>query len=278
MKVKEPPSGYGVQVDEKQNNNSQIGHENNNNTSQKYPVEIKQSNNILNSVEDETIKAKLRNDFIRKVFSIVTYQLIITFLFIILCHTKLIKEFLKNSPILCTLLVITSIIWFIVATCVVSCNREIARKVPQNYILLFSITLSESIICSAASLQYSFDIVVTSIILTIGAATAIIMYTLKSKTDLSWVKMGLLSLASQILFFGFLNLFLKSPFLHLLYSFLATTFIAMYLVYDVQLISGKFGNEYSIDDYIFASMELYIDIIRLFLEILRIVGKLKSSN
>ena len=52
----------------------------------------------------------------------------------------------------------------------------------------------------------------------------------------------------------------------------------MYLVYDVQLISGKFGIQYSVDDYIFAAMELYIDIIRLFLEILRILAKFQKNN
>ena len=51
----------------------------------------------------------------------------------------------------------------------------------------------------------------------------------------------------------------------------------LYLVYDVQLISGKFGIEYSIDDYIFAAMELYLDIIRLFLEILRILSKFQKK-
>ena len=57
-----------------------------------------------------------------------------------------------------------------------------------------------------------------------------------------------------------------------------TVVVGFYLVYDVQLISVKFGNEYSIDDYVFAAMELYIDIIRLFLEILRIIGTLQKNN
>ena len=54
--------------------------------------------------------------------------------------------------------------------------------------------------------------------------------------------------------------------------------IGFYLVYDTQLIMGKFGYGYSVDDYIFAAMELYIDIIRLFLLILRIVAKFSRRN
>ena len=47
---------------------------------------------------------------------------------------------------------------------------------------------------------------------------------------------------------------------------------SIYLLYDTQLIMGKFGNEYSIDDYIFAALNLYLDIINLFLYILQILG------
>ena len=46
----------------------------------------------------------------------------------------------------------------------------------------------------------------------------------------------------------------------------------------VQLIAGKVGLAYEVDDYILAALELYIDIIRLFLEILRIVGKLMNKR
>ena len=83
---------------------------------------------------------------------------------------------------------------------------------------------------------------------------------------------------AQLFFFGFVNLFIKSKFLDLLYCFVGTALVGMYLVYDVQLIFGKFGNEYSIDDFIFASMELYIDIIRLFLQMLRIPGQFQRNN
>lgn len=276
MKTEEV-KGYTEQVDENQSN-GQADQENNNNVSLQYPVGIKQNSELSNEAEDPIIKAKLRNGFIRKVFMIVACQLLITFCFILLCQIKLIKNFISKHQNLCAILVTTSIIWLIVAICIVSCNKKLARKVPHNYILLFSITLSESVICISASFLYSLEIVIASIVLTIAASFGIIIYTTKTKKDLSVCRMGLMAFASQLLFFGFLNAFFRFQFMNLLYSFLGTAFVAMYLVYDVQLILGKFGMEYSIDDYIFASMELYIDIIRLFLEILRIVGKLQKNK
>jgi FtsH-binding integral membrane protein len=48
--------------------------------------------------------------------------------------------------------------------------------------------------------------------------------------------------------------------------------MGLYIIYDTQLIIGKKANKFSIDDYVFAAMCIYIDIVRLFLYILRIMG------
>ena len=276
---------YVPHIDENKNNNQfspvdapphEIGDINK--VSQQYPVDIKQNIDTQNIEEDPIIKAKLRNGFIRKVFGIVTFQLTFTFFFILICHTKLIKKFIIHNQTFCSILFASSILCFLVCSCILTCNRTLSRKVPHNYILLFIITISESIVCSTASLQYSYNIVVSSILLTIGAALGIIIYTLRTKRDLSGCGMALAVFVAQLFFFGFVNLFIRSKFLDLLYCFAGTALVGMYLVYDVQLISGKFGNEYSIDDFIFASMELYIDIIRLFLQILRILGQFQRNN
>ena len=49
--------------------------------------------------------------------------------------------------------------------------------------------------------------------------------------------------------------------------------IGMYLIYNVQLITGKVGLSYEMDDYISAVLELYIDVIKLFFEIFKIIRK-----
>ena len=55
--------------------------------------------------------------------------------------------------------------------------------------------------------------------------------------------------------------------------FVATLLFGVYLVYDTQVILKKYGEVYTIDDYIFASLQIYIDIARLFLIILAMIGK-----
>ena len=51
----------------------------------------------------------------------------------------------------------------------------------------------------------------------------------------------------------------------------------IYLVFDTQLTIGKNSRAYSIDDYIIAALNLYIDIIQIFLEILKILAIADSS-
>lgn len=274
--------GYAPQIDEKPvdnqfnviNNPNQSDIDNTNNISQQYPVDIKSSQN---SEDDQIIKDQIRIGFIRKVFGIITIQLIFSFSFILLCQAKSVKNFIAHNEGLSVIILSISTITFIISVCLISCNRELARKVPTNYILLFCVTLAESILSAGAAVSFPPEIVITAIVLTIATSFGIICYTLKSKRDLSYCGMTLFALISQLLFFGILNLIFRSNFLHMVYTFLSTIMFGLYLVYDVQLISGKFGREYSIDDYIFAAMELYIDIIRLFLEILRLLSKFQKK-
>ena len=140
--------------------------QNNNNISQQYPVEIKQNNDLSTSIdEDPMIKAELRNGFIRKVFGIVTLQLFVTFAFILACNTNKMKRLISHNESLWVAIFIGAIIMFFISVCILSCNRRLARKVPHNYILLCFVTISESILCTTASLNYSFEIVCASIVL-----------------------------------------------------------------------------------------------------------------
>ena len=48
---------------------------------------------------------------------------------------------------------------------------------------------------------------------------------------------------------------------------------SIYLIFDTQLILGRFGMQYEIDDYILAALNIYIDIIQLFLFILNLLRR-----
>jgi protein lifeguard len=60
--------------------------------------------------------------------------------------------------------------------------------------------------------------------------------------------------------------------LHLIYAYLAVILFSFYLLYDTQLIMGGKRYTIDIDDYIMAAMILYLDIINIFLQLLKIFG------
>lgn len=75
-----------------------------------------------------------------------------------------------------------------------------------------------------------------------------------------------------LLCFGIVCIFWSDPIVQLIYSCLAALLFSIYLIYDTQMILGKGQFSYSLDDAYLAAIQLYIDIIELFLNILRIIG------
>lgn len=58
-----------------------------------------------------------------------------------------------------------------------------------------------------------------------------------------------------------------------LIAVLIASIYSLYLIIDTQLIIGGRHIELSLDDYVLGAILLYVDIITLFIEILRIIGK-----
>ena len=248
-----------------------------------YPVEIKSNEHSSHSdesdeVTDTSIQAAVRAGFVRKVYGILSIQLIITFGSVLLCQYKPIKETIFSHQVLSGNLVIFSSLSFIVLFLCLACCRDLSRKVPYNYAFLFAITLCEAISCSIASSVYSFQIVSSALLLTIVATLAITIYACKTKTDFSPCRMGIFVFFSQMFVIGIISVLFRIQALYTFYTFGMTIMVGIYLVYDTQLILGKLGVGYSVDDYIFATLEIYMDIIRLFLYILRILGNSSRRN
>ena len=242
-----------------------------------YPVEVK-SNEISNhsdegdEVSEAQIQMSVRAGFIRKVYGILSIQLLITFGFVFICQIKPIKYLIMKNPAFSGNLIIFSSFMFLFLFLCLACCRGLSRKVPYNYLFLTAITLCEAISCSIASSIYSFQIVALALILTIVATLTITFYACTTKKDFSTWRVGLYCIFMQMVTFGMIAVLFKIRALYSFYTFCSTIIVGIYLIYDTQLIMGKLGVGYSVDDYIFATLEIYMDIIRLFLLILRILG------
>ena len=242
-----------------------------------YPVEVK-SNEISNhsdegdEVSEAQIQMSVRAGFIRKVYGILSIQLLITFGFVFICQIMPIKHLILRNPAFSGNLIIFSSFMFLFLFLCLACCRGLSRKVPYNYLFLTAITLCEAISCSIASSIYSFQIVALALILTIVATLTITFYACTTKKDFSTWRVGLYCIFMQMVTFGMIAVLFKIRALYSFYTFCSTIIVGIYLIYDTQLIMGKLGVGYSVDDYIFATLEIYMAIIRLFLLILRILG------
>jgi FtsH-binding integral membrane protein len=93
-----------------------------------------------------------------------------------------------------------------------------------------------------------------------------------TKTDLTGCGPYLFIFLLIMFIFGIVCIFWRNPIVQLVYACLAALLYGIYLIFDTQMVLGKFQNAYSLDDAYFAAIQLYIDIIEIFLQILRILS------
>ena len=75
-----------------------------------------------------------------------------------------------------------------------------------------------------------------------------------------------------LIIFGIVTIFWRNPIVQLIYACLGALLFSIYLIYDTQLVIGKGTFSYSLDDAYLAAIQLYLDVINLFLFILQILG------
>ena len=68
-------------------------------------------------------------------------------------------------------------------------------------------------------------------------------------------------------------MFIRVPILHTIISAVTVFFFSIYLIVDTQLVLGGKTYEISMDDYVLAAVNLYLDIIIIFIEILKLIGE-----
>lgn len=70
--------------------------------------------------------------------------------------------------------------------------------------------------------------------------------------------------------------FARSDFLTALLAIGIAAIYSLYLVIDTQLVISREGTGLTLDNYVLGAVLLYLDIIRLFIQILKVLGKRKK--
>ena len=222
---------------------------------------------------EEQIQQKIRLGFIRKVYGILLFQLLLTTLIVYLTiRYRILNEFLLSNPAF-LYLCIAGVLFTEIP---IICCQSVAQKVPLNYILLLIFTISESFLVAHTTLYYEPLSVLICAGLTLAVVIALTLYAIFTKTDLTVCGGALASLSIISLILTIIGIFYSSLFYHTLINAFAVFLFSLYLIYDVQLVVGKNKVFLSSDSYILGALMIYIDIIMLFLKILWFFGKKKK--
>lgn len=221
------------------------------------------------------IAVEIRMGFVRKVYGILSMQLLLTVLIAGAVMSQGRMWAIDNSWIiyLCSFTTMALM-------CAMICAQNIMRKFPTNYILLLLFTASEAVLIGVICSSYSVETVVASVAVTVAIFVTMSLYACFTKTDFTGMQPFFFALIMCFFMFGLMLMILRlcgvySPFLYAVYNLMGVIIFTFYIVFDTQRILGEYGGhktQFSIDDYCFASLTLYLDIINLFLYLLALFG------
>ncbi|XP_051709305.1 protein lifeguard 2 isoform X2 [Oryctolagus cuniculus] len=239
-----------------------------------YVVQISDDTNAESSNRTSSSPFSDRNvrrAFIVKVFLILSAQLLVTALIISLfLFWQALKTWVLENP------------WFTYAIfpaffavlIILACCGNLRRQVPANYILLGFFTFLQGLLLGAVSVYYKAEEVLWATAATTLVTLALTLFALQTKWDFTLLNGVLFVFLFVLMAYGIILIFVRSYWLHLLYAGLGTLIFSFYLVMDVQLMVGgrHIHSDLDPEEYVFAALNIYLDIINLFLFILQLIG------
>ncbi|TRY97779.1 hypothetical protein DNTS_008277 [Danionella cerebrum] len=217
--------------------------------------------------------AAVRRIFVRKVYAILMLQLFSTVAIIALFtfHAP-VRMYIQTHPILYS---ISNLLFLVTYICLACCG-DLRRKFPWNLLLLTIFTLSMACMLGFISSFYNTKSVVLCIGITAVVCLCVTLFSFQSKVDITSFQ-GLLFILCMAMFFcaivmGFTVPFGYIPWLHGVYASIGAVVFTMFLAFDTQLLMGNKQYSLSPEEYIFATLSLYLDIVYLFTFLMQLFG------
>lgn len=211
-----------------------------------------------------------RLNFLRKVYGILSVQLTLTACLVTAVHwIPSLNEGVRHWY----LLTIFACIVQLVISCMLMCCHSIARAVPLNYILLTVFTVCEAYLVAGICVYYTANSVIAAAGMTAGLTIVLTGYALWTKRDFTVFGEVICVVGFAIMCLILVSLTMDFPaWWHPVLSAVMIIFFGFFLIYDTQQLAG--GHKYSIDleDYILGAMLIYIDIVMIFVELLKLFG------
>lgn len=211
----------------------------------------------------------IRNQFIRKVYTILTVQLLVTGLVSAISFMSAdYKTWIQTHPALVWISLFGSMI-------MMGLTYWKRHSYPTNLLFLSGFTLLEAYTISVIVSFYKTSIVLNAVLLTGGIFIFLTAFACQSKYDFtSWMPYLFGALWGLVLF-SFMYMFIPgySSTAELIYGGVAALIFSGYILVDTQLVM----RHHHVEEEIAAAISLYLDIINLFLAILRILNSQQNN-
>ena len=210
------------------------------------------------------VSVNIKNNFIKKVYGILSLQLFFTFCF---CGASIMFPsnfaFMQSSESL--------LIPGVLSIPIICLIPHMKHKYPHNIILLSLFTVCESFLLGHICYQYSYfglsKLIVSAFAITGGLFTFISFYAYFSKTDFSFLNTYLFVGLVSLVLLSFMQIFFAYSIMSVAIAWFGILLFSGYILYDTSMILHSLGP----DDAIEAALMLYLDIINLFLYILEVL-------
>jgi len=211
----------------------------------------------------------IRQVFIRKVYTILTVQLTFTFAMIALfLYEHHVQKFVRQNQ----WMYFSAYILFFVVYLALSCSPDLRRKHPHNFVLLGIFTVSLSYMTACIASYNDLEVVLMAVGITAACCLGVTLFATTTKHDLTSWAGTLFILTWVLLLFGILAIMFWSRVMYLIYASCGAFLFMLFLAYDTQMLIGGKKHSLSPEEHIFAALNLYLDVIYIFLFILTIFG------
>ena len=233
------------------------------------PVKIVMAKMLLTPIVFDPIEPKansvalkeivIRMGFLRKVYGILSLQLLITTIIAgSIAYNPIIHEIICPNTWLIPVCQILSIISFILL--VLEQDNE-----PFNYILLGICAMLQAVTIGFVINKYKLFIVLYVCILTLFITFNLMLYAFQTTYEFSIIHAGLFNAAIIVVWLGIMNIVYNSPIIVLILCGAMIYIYSLFIILDTQ----RLMKEVYPEDYILATINLYTDILIIFLELIR---------
>ncbi|VEL08730.1 unnamed protein product [Protopolystoma xenopodis] len=157
------------------------------------------------------------------------------------------------------------------------CCPSVRRRFPGNFIALSVFTLAFSYMTGTISSFYDTYSVLIAVGVTAGMCLIISLFAIQTKIDFTKCSALILVLSIVLLLTGIACAIVyavsgPNKVLHAVYGGIGALVFSLYLVFDTQMIVGGRKHEMSPEEYIYGALQLYMDVVNLFLMLLSLIG------